>query len=608
VVWEPLFVFSSTEFSGLYVRKEPVTEFELVDQREQHRSLVTDSEFFLWMTSKGEEMTLRSRWMFGLLAVLVVLALTPSSFAQVNITITPNASAGEIQTNRAAQTATTGSSGAGVLVTGQLIANSPLTTTDLRLAYPGPITSVGTTCQSGSTQFACPTQNIPSADPIRIEGATGVFATVGPPRLNTASSRIEIQLPGFSSTIPNTQSGSFRLVGVRIDANGQTAPVNVSASLADQTANYLLTTTSAAVINALGPGIASMQIGSRTGQPNQGTATIFTNRTVPDQTASFTITEGFANAFRSTLQESNSGVALNPTPPYNSTRIRLTFGNVPTGVTMTLSINFPSSTTGNPNASFTSGGSTASITSTTPTATIEILGSSLTTTENLEVDISGLTVSSTAAVTTPGSITVTSTLFPNCDTILDDVGLPSTSAGNGYPCFAQADNGPITVVNIVPTNTTLLIPYAAVLSPFDTGLAISNTSADPFGSAGGGAAPSAGTIRLDFFPTLSTGGAGTPFSLTTSATVRPGAGLSSDGTLAAGATWTVLLSQALTAAGQTGNFIGYLFVQANFLNAHGAATISDFRTYSLSSNVLVLLPPATSPRSAPVGGAESLAF
>jgi len=57
----------------------------------------------------------------GLLPVLVVLALTPSSFAQVQITITPNVSAGEIQTNRAAQTATTGSSGAGVLVTGQLM-------------------------------------------------------------------------------------------------------------------------------------------------------------------------------------------------------------------------------------------------------------------------------------------------------------------------------------------------------------------------------------------------------------------------------------------------------------------------------------------------------
>ena len=557
--------------------------------------------------------------MFGLLAVLVVLALTPSSFAQVSISITPNPSAGEIQTNRAAQTATTASSGAGVLVTGQLIANSPLTTTDLRLTYPGPITSTPVLCQTGpNTQVACTSSggtpgsasNIPPVDPIRIEGATGVFATVGPPRLNTVSSRIEIQLPGFSSTIANTQSGSFRLVGVRIDANGKTGAQSVSAALADNTANYLLTTTSATVINALSPGIASMQIGSRSGQPNLGTATIFTNRTVPDGQASFTITEGFATALRSLTHESNSGVAL-VNPPYNSTRIRLTFANIPTGVTLTLSMNFASSTSGAQQAEFgteTTHSGTTSVTSTSPTATISIISNlSTSSVDNMEIDISGITVSSTAAVTTSAAITVTSALSPVCDTILDDTGMPITT--NGYPCFASgADNGPVTVVNIVPTNTTLLMPYAAVLPPFDTGLAIANTSADPFGTGGGGAAPSSGSIRLDFFPTAAAGGAGTAFSLTTSATVRPGAGLSSDGTVAAGATWTVLFSQLLAAAGQTGNFIGYVFIQANFLNAHGTATISDFRTYSLTSNVLVLLPPATSSRSSPTGGAEALDF
>jgi len=536
--------------------------------------------------------------MTGLVAVLVVLAMAPGLQAQVSITVTPNVSAGEIQTNRGAQTATTGSSGAGVLITGQLIASSPLTTTTLRLAYPSPITS-----------STAATTNIPSVDPIRIEGATGVFAAVGLPTVNTVASRVEVVLPGFGSSNPNTQSGSFRVVGVRLDANGKVAPVNVTPSLNDNTANYLLVTTSATVINALSPGIASMQVGSRSGSPNLGTATIFTNRTVPDDKASFTITEGFATAFRSLLQESNSGVPLSTTG-YNSTRIRLTFANVPTGVTLTLSMNFPDSSGNSTQAKFgteAAGTDTATITSTTPTATIVILASSLSAVENLEVDISAISVSSTATVTSASTITVTSTLSPICDTIITDTGVPTTA--NGYPCFAQADNGPVTIVNIVPTNTTMLMPYAAVIPPFDTGLALANTSADPFGgTGGGGAVPSAGTVRLDFFPTASTGGAGTPFSLTTSATVRPGAGLSSDGSLAAGATWTVLFSQLLSAAGQTGNFIGYVFIQANFLNGHGTATISDFRTYSLTSNVLVLLPPATSARSAPIGGAENLNY
>jgi len=172
---------------------------------------------------------------------------------------------------------------------------------------------------------------------------------------------------------------------------------------------------------------------------------------------------------------------------------------------------------------------------------------------------------------------------------------------NGYPTFTDLEVGPVTVVNIVPANTTLLMPYALFLPPFDTGLAIANTTADPFGVGGGGSTPASGTVTLNFFPTTATG-AGTSFSVTTSSTVRPGAGLSSDGTLAAGATWTVLMSQLLTAAGQTGNFTGYVFIQANFLDAHGTATISDFKTYSLTANVLVLPPPATTPRT----GVEAL--
>jgi hypothetical protein len=241
--------------------------------------------------------------------------------------------------------------------------------------------------------------------------------------------------------------------------------------------------------------------------------------------------------------------------------------------------------------------SNGNITSAANTSIISFTAASLATTDTLEVDytvIPNPTLGTGAAVTTPGTITVTATLFPIGDgvdnTNATAAGLPRQD--QGYPTFAQADLGPVTVVNIVPSSTTLLLPYALVLPPYDTGLAVANTTADPFSSTGGGATPSAGTVTVNFFPTASTGGAGTPFSLTTSSTVRPGGGLSSDGTLAAGATWTVLLSQLLTAAGQTGNFVGYAFIQANFLNAHGTATISDFRTYSLAANVLVLPPPS----------------
>ncbi len=260
-------------------------------------------------------MTFRSRLMFGLLTVLVVLAVAPSSFAQINIQLFNAPSAGEIQTNRDAQTADPGVSGAGILVSGALIANSALTTTTLRIAYPSPITS------APAAGPASPGDGpIPSADPIRIEGASGLFASVATPVLNTTLSRIEITLPGFG-TASNSASGSFTLVGVRIDANGKTGAQTATASLNSSANNYVLTTPSLTVINALSPGIANFAIGARSSNSTLGTATIFTNRTVPDPSGSLILAEGFAGAFRTSLQLSNFGGV----PVKNSTGIRLTF-------------------------------------------------------------------------------------------------------------------------------------------------------------------------------------------------------------------------------------------------------------------------------------------
>src|SRR5213080_304390 len=185
-------------------------------------------------------MTLKSRWI-GLVTILVLFAMAPSSFAQVQIQIFPDVSSQEVQTNRNAQTARPGTNGAGLLVSGSLLGASPLTATTLRIAYPGPITSQpaaasnddGVNCIDGSltpSTFVCPSSGaagIPTGDPMRIEGATGVFASVGRLRLNTVSSRIEMTLPNSAggltggATETNSSSGVLRIGGVRIDANGK---------------------------------------------------------------------------------------------------------------------------------------------------------------------------------------------------------------------------------------------------------------------------------------------------------------------------------------------------------------------------------------------------
>lgn len=539
-------------------------------------------------------MTFKSKMMVGVLTMLVFFAMASSSFAQVSLSLIPDPSSNEVQTNNNAQTASPGVSGAGILVSGSLIANSPLTTTTLRISYPSPITS-------SPAGFVAP--SIPTNDPIRIEGATGVFAGVGVPVLNTENSRIEISLPGVPGG--NNQSGSFRLVGVRIDANGKSGAQTASASLNSSANNYILTTTSVTVINNIGPGIGSMAVGARSinATNNNGTATIFTNRNIPDANASFVITEGISSAFRTATQSSNSGAAV-----ANGSQIRLTFNGVPSGVTLTLTAN-----AGDANNNRTVSISNTAITSTATTTVISFTGNSSSTVPSLtasdQVEIQAVvSANTTAAVTTAGAISVTATMYPIGEALNNNT---STALGQprqdqGYPTFIQADVGPVTIVNIVAASTTLLIPLAEKVGPFDTGIAIANTTRDPFGEAGGGATPSAGTLRFDFFPSSATG-AGTACFLQTSATSRPGVGIASDGTIPAGATYLALLSQLLPLSNcAAGDFFGYVFVTANFLDAHGSATISDFRTYSLATDVLVLPPPSTSPRSQPAGSAERL--
>ena len=590
-------------------------------------------------------MTLKSRWI-GLVTILVLFAMAPSSFAQVQIQITPDVSSQEVQTNRNAQTARPGTNGAGLLVAGQVFAPSALTATTLRIAYPGPITAVpagdgnttpglsglgngGSNCTDPSltpSTFACAGGvGIPTGDAVRIEGASGLFQSAGNLRLNTVSSRIEVTLPNslpgggtgaLSGGNPaiNTSSGVFRIVGIRIDANGKSGAQTFSASLSNPANNYLLNTTSGTVINNLGPGIASSGIGFAPGNQTQscstgtisspGTATIFTNRNTPRACGSLILTEGFASAWRTVTQSGNSATGpVNAINAPGGSQIRLTFNNIPAGVTLTLT---PRAGTVSSQTSLAIFASPTTVTATSATSVLSFTSTSSTDVEVAEIDYAVTTpLSTTAAVTTPGTISVTATMFPLGDGV-DTVGVPRQD--QGYPVFLAADVGPTTIVNIIAANTTLLMPYGVVVGGFDTGIAIANTTSDPFGTGGGGATKANGTLVADFFPTTATGGAGTPFTLTTSSTVKPGSGLSSDGTLASGATWTVFLSELLKAAGQTGNFSGYLFIRANFLNAHGTATITDFKTFSLTSNVLVLPPPATTSRDAPTGGAEQLDF
>jgi len=527
---------------------------------------------------------MKSKFAFGLLAVMMVLVLAPSSFAQVAITINNPPSGQEVQTNRTAETSDPTSSGAGITVSGSLIASSNLSVTELILTFPSTITS----------DFA-----IPAGDPIRITSATGVFSGAA------LSTRIGNQL--FITLIPadivgNAASGSFRVVGVRINGNPLTAPANGSASLNNSANNFFLNTSTFPVINALGPGIGSLTGGAVAGQTDETAIQVFTNGNVTDDSASFIVSEGFAGAWRSEDQnEIDCGGSTADCASVVASQVRHTVSGIPSGATINWDVVFP---TGSALTTTATSGTLTPNSSGVATFTLAFATTNMAAVESYQVNFD-LNPEPLTTPPTAGGITVTATMFPVPPTSSTNANALAT--GDLVPTYTATEVGPLTVGSIVAANTTLLITYALRQTPFDTGIQIANTTLDPFGPGGGGATPTAGNLVFDFFPRNPAGGAGTPFQLVTSSATVFG-GLSADGSLAPGGSFVALLSEILSRTTFTGDFSGYIFVRANFLNAHGTATISDFRTYSLSANVLTMRPPAARSRNDPPDGVESLSY
>jgi hypothetical protein len=135
----------------------------------------------------------------------------------------------------------------------------------------------------------------------------------------------------------------------------------------------------------------------------------------------------------------------------------------------------------------------------------------------------------------------------------------SASSTLPIPRFAPATTAS-SIFTIVPCQTNLLFPYVTNLAGFDTGIAIANTSSDPFSSANAGA----GNCTLRYYGMMANGSAPTKTSETTTTPV------------AAGSTLTMILSSG-GGYGVTGNanFQGYIIATCDFLYAHGFAFITD---------------------------------
>jgi len=549
--------------------------------------------------------------------MVVVLGLAQSGFAQLQVSVIGNPAPRETNSNRTAET-NDPETGNGIIITGTYNSTVFVTGGRLRIDWPGTITN---------------SKTFPGTDPIQIAAADGIFAGVTNAQLgvDNGEGRIHINLPCVTGTTNAT--GTIILTGVRLDVVGQSAPVTASVSAQNVTSlstssgnapapgpgcpaapsttsptvatNVNVLTPTIESITTLAPGIGSIATGISTNAnagTNENTATIFTNRTVADAKASFVVTEGHRTAWFDGAPTSQfAGASF-----VNDAGVRLTFSGIPTGVTLNITAFLPtsiSSTVPAPGipvilsrSAITTDLNTTTVTWGGPVPT----GSTL---DQLQVTVNSITVP-TSGTLAAGTISVTAQMAPLGGGFDIDSGTVDTSA---LPRYAEAVVGSTVIAIISPANTTLLVPFAVRDGAFDTGISLANTTNDPFGSATGGATLQSGGVRLDFYPRAAAGAAA-PFSLVTSSTVKPGIGLSADGALAAGSTWTVLLSELLTAAGQTGSFTGYIFIRTDFLNAHGAPFVSDFRNFTSFTPMLVLASPGINPRSGGTTAVEALHF
>jgi hypothetical protein len=170
------------------------------------------------------------------------------------------------------------------------------------------------------------------------------------------------------------------------------------------------------------------------------------------------------------------------------------------------------------------------------------------------------------------------------------------------PRFAviKTQEGPWTAIQLC--QTTLLYPFVTGAAGFDTGIAVANTSWDPFGTVN-----QQGSCKLYAYGvTVATAG-NTPLQTTVTGCdqlANPVPGTNCFPIVPPGQVQSVLASATLT------NFQGYVIAVCNFQYAHGYAAVTDLGIRNLWSSYLALelsnTPAGTTPRTG-VSGIETLA-
>jgi hypothetical protein len=153
----------------------------------------------------------------------------------------------------------------------------------------------------------------------------------------------------------------------------------------------------------------------------------------------------------------------------------------------------------------------------------------------------------------------------------------ATTGGNGYPhvpsfvLSSPEDLRPIFTITNCATN--LLYPFVSSQVGFNTGIAVSNTSKDPFGTIN-----ETGICRVFFYGTTAGGGVDpTPQSFTKA--VPSGQS----------ATFNLLFGGPEYGIQPVSGFVGYIIISCNFRYAHGFGFISDPSNLQTAHGYLALI-------------------
>ncbi len=524
------------------------------------------------------------------LVVLLFLGAASTAFAQLscNVASTP--------VSRSTDTGLTEPAGDLIFnCTGGATATTAATMT---IDYGGnPITDNSTTfpaLNAGCTPAASCTGSF-----IRIPAASIVGFAGGAPAISSvanAAGQIVITIPAQPAP---AAANSFTLSGVllSLSGNGKSGCTSncIQANVSVSPGNNVLITAQqnvATVITAELPGITAPALTAFTA-PGQ----VLTNGTVVAGGFSLKVSENYIDMFRS-LSQFNQGAST------QGVQVLFTFSGIPTGVTLGTAL-APCTAVLTAAGAVATGTATivsanTTLSSTANTLTVEITGPAtgagspvLTAVDTVTVACASFNIGATATVPlTPGSVTATVTLAPT-GTAFGTGGVVLTGATVPAGVVPRYTSNPlpspaVTVINIIPATTHMLFPFVSIGNGFDTGFAIANTTADPygFGATTGGARAQAGTVALYFYPTsgsafcVTTGGTaslpGGGAACTAFSSSSVGVGLSSGGTIASGASWVVLGSEIFKqVSAAPAVFSGYSFGIANFTNAHATVFVAD---------------------------------